>query len=133
MKTKEYGYWIVTGLMGLFMVAGAIFDVTKNADALVLIKGLGYPDYFVPFIGVMKILGVIAVVALPFPKLKEWAYAGLVFDTGGALFSHIAVQSKPDQLIPALLGLVLVTGSYVFYSRRISSDSLEPSSARVGI
>jgi hypothetical protein len=128
MKSREYGYWILTGLMGLFMVAGALLDVTKNANVLALINGLGYPEYFVPFIGVMKILGVLTVVAIPFPKLKEWAYAGLVFDTSGALFSHFSVQSKPEDWAPALLGLVLIASSYALYSRRTGS-ALEPHNA----
>jgi DoxX-like family len=133
MKTIDRRYWILTALMALFILAGAIFDVTKNPDALALIKGLGYPEYFVPFIGVMKILGVLTVVALPWPKLKEWAYAGLVFDTSGALFSHFSTQDKTEHWIPALVGLVLIAASYALYSRRASTTRLEPSMLRMGL
>jgi hypothetical protein len=36
-------YWIVTGLLCLFIAGGAVFDVAKTADAVKLITGLGYP------------------------------------------------------------------------------------------
>ena len=71
MKKVNRFYWIVTGLMSAFIVLGALMDVIKNPDAVALIKHLGYPEYFVPFIGTMKILGVIAILIPRYPKLKE--------------------------------------------------------------
>jgi DoxX-like family len=118
MRSSKRVFWIVTGAMCLFMALGAVFDVAKSADAVKLIHGLGYPEYFVRFIGVMKLLGVAAVLQQKYPKLKEWAYAGLVFDTGGALFSHISSKSAAADGAPALLGLLLVAGSYALYRRQ---------------
>jgi uncharacterized membrane protein YphA (DoxX/SURF4 family) len=51
---------------------------------------LGYPAYFLVILGVWKLLGAIAVMVPRFPRLKEWAYAGVVFNLTGALASHIA-------------------------------------------
>lgn len=118
MKKITRGYWIVTGLMVAFMLLGAGLDVSQAPDAVALIGHLGYPAYFVPFIGVMKIAGVITVLLPGLPKLKQWAYAGLTFDTAGALFSHVATGDAPSQWFPALLGLGLVLGSYALYTRR---------------
>jgi DoxX-like family len=118
MKKISIFYWIVTGLMSAFMLLGAIMDVVKYPDAVAIITHLGYPVYFIPFIGVMKILGVIAVLTPRFPKLKEWAYAGLVFDTFGAIFSHLSVGDGVDKWFPAFLGLILVLGSYTLYTMR---------------
>jgi uncharacterized membrane protein YphA (DoxX/SURF4 family) len=50
-------------------------------------KGLGYPVYFIPFTGVAKVLGIIAILIPGFPRIKEWAYAGLFFDLIGAIYS----------------------------------------------
>lgn len=120
MKKVNRFYWIVTGLMSAFIILGALMDVIKNPDAVALIKHLGYPEYFVLFIGTMKILGVIAILIPRYPKLKEWAYAGLVFDVTGAVFSHISLGDGPDKWFPALLALALVSGSYVLYTKRNS-------------
>jgi DoxX-like family len=104
--------------MCLLMALGALVNVAKTADAVKLIHTLGYPEYFVRFIGVMKLLGVATVLQPKYPKLKEWAYAGLVFDTGGAVFSHVSSKSAAADLAPALLGLLLVAGSYALYHRQ---------------
>src|ERR1700712_1767896 len=106
MKKLTITYWAITILMSAFIGLGALIDISSNPDAVALIKHLGYPVYFVPFIGTMKILGIIAVIIPGFPKVKEWAYAGLVFDTAGALFSHLSSGDGPDKWAPALLGLI---------------------------
>jgi hypothetical protein len=51
---------------------------------------VGVPLYLIPFIGIAKVLGVIAILIPGFPKLKEWAYAGLFFDLIGATYSICA-------------------------------------------
>ncbi len=101
--------------MCALMVAGALIDVSKSTDAVALIMQLGYPEYFVRFIGVMKLLGITAVLLPGFPRLKEWAYAGLVFDTAGALFSHLSNGDAAVKWAPAATGLMLVAGSYIAY------------------
>ena len=117
--------------MAVLMLLGAFIDVSRSPDAMALIKHLGYPAYFVPFIGAMKIVGVIAVLIPGFPKLKEWAYAGLVFDTGGAIFSHFSSGDSIDKWGPALLGLLLVSLSYYLYSRRQTVQVQEDVSATI--
>ena len=51
---------------------------------------LGYPVYFVSILGFWKVLGFIAILVPRFPRLKEWAYAGIFFDLTGAAVSHVA-------------------------------------------
>jgi hypothetical protein len=117
MKRKILFYWIAKGLMCAFMLLGASMDILKTPDAIKFINELGYPDYFIRFIGVMKVLGIIVVLIPKFPKIKEWAYAGLAFDTFGATYSHIANGDGPDKFIPALIGLALVMLSYFFFTK----------------
>ncbi len=118
MKRINLAYWIVTGIMAAFMLLGALIDASQSADAIKLIQHLGYPRYFVPFIGVMKILGVIGVLQPWLKRIKEWAYAGLAFDVFGAAFSHIASGDGPSGWGGAILGLVLVLASYFLYIAR---------------
>lgn len=118
MKKVNLFYWIVTGLMSAFILLGALLDAVKFPDAVELIKHLGYPEYFVPFIGVMKILAIITILAFKFPKFREWAYAGLVFDVTGALYSHLSVGDGPNVWMPALLSLILISASYYLMTLR---------------
>ncbi|NIJ52242.1 DoxX family protein [Dyadobacter arcticus] len=119
MKRLTPLYWIVTGLMGAMLGLFSIPDVMLMPEAVALIKHLGYPVYFLPFIGVLKLLGVV-VILLPMtpPLLREWVYDGLVFDVTGALYSSIAVGDAPAAWIPPILALMLIVGSYALYRQR---------------
>jgi len=123
MKKLKITYWIITGLVSAFILLGAIIDISVSPDAVALIKHLGYPVYLLPFIGVMKTLGVIAILVPGFPKVKEWAYAGLVFDTLGAVFSHLSSSDGSDKWAPALLALILVIASYLLYTKKKDQQS----------
>ena len=60
-----------------------------------------------------KLLGVGAVLVPGFRRLKEWAYAGLVFDLSGALYSHVSIGDPPSVWVFPIIGLLLVGGSYL--------------------
>jgi hypothetical protein len=117
MKKTNIFYWVFTGLFSAMMLGSAIPDVISSPIA---VQGmhveLGYPVYFIPFIGVAKVLGVLAILLPLSARIKEWAYAGLVFDLIGATFSIIAI-GKPDWMF-MILPLFLGVGSYVFYHKR---------------
>lgn len=108
-------YWIVTILMAALMTVSAVPDVLKVAEAVEFMKHLGYPEYLLPFIGVAKLLGVIAVLTPKFPRLKEWAYAGLAFDVIGAAYSHLSVGDPFSLWVFPLIALALILGSYFLY------------------
>jgi hypothetical protein len=97
------------------MLVSAIPDVLMIEGAVQIFQHLGYPTYIIPFIGVAKILGVIAVLVPGFRRLKEWAYAGLVFDLIGAFYSHIAVGDTAIFWAIPLIALVFVVTSYFLY------------------
>ncbi|MEO5561788.1 MAG: DoxX family protein [Chitinophagaceae bacterium] len=117
MKKTNIIYWVFTVLFSLLMLSSAIPDIMS---APIAVKGmhteLGYPIYFVPFIGWAKVLGVAAILIPGFPRIKEWAYAGLTFDLIGATYSIFAI-GKPDWVF-MFLPLVLAIGSYVFYQKK---------------
>jgi hypothetical protein len=118
-------YWIVTGLMAAFITMSAIPDVLRIPEAIEIFRHLGYPDYLLPFIGIAKLLAVAAILTPDFRKLKEWAYAGLVFDLIGAFYSHISVSDPVNAWIFAIIGLVLVVGSYVLIQFRWKAKETE--------
>lgn len=117
MKKTKIIYWILTGLAAAMMLLSSIPDILVVPEAVTVFKHLGYPTYLLPFIGIAKLLGVIAILVPRFPRLKEWAYAGLVFDLVGAMYSHISVGDALDKWMPIFLPLLLLAGSYIYYHR----------------
>ncbi len=127
MKKTNTIYWIITGIFAAFMFFTAIPDIMNNPKAVVFMDHLGYPHYFTPFIGVAKALGCIAIVVPGFPRLKEWAYAGLAFDLIGATYSQVAVAMQPgsqDSIAPVsfmILPFLFLSLSYIYYHKRLKA------------
>lgn len=115
MKRTNTLYWIFTSLFAAFMIFTSIPDILMSPEAVTFMSHLGYPNYFMPFIGVAKILGSIAILIPGFPQLKEWAYAGLAFDLIGAVYSVIAVDGLNVGLTFFMLPFGFLILSYRFY------------------
>ncbi len=118
MKKTKTLYWIITGLFSAFMLFSAIPDVLVVPDAITFMNGLGYPTYIIPFLGIAKLLGVIAILIPGFPRIKEWAYAGLFFDLTGATYSQIAHDGLVPQVSFMLLPIGFLLLSYYFYHKK---------------
>jgi uncharacterized membrane protein YphA (DoxX/SURF4 family) len=110
-------YWIFTALLVLLMSVGSIPDILAVPEAQALFTHLGYPIYLLPFLGVAKLLGIIAILVPGFPRIKEWAYAGFTFDLAGAMYSGIAVGDPVSAWAPIIIGLACIAGSYLLYHR----------------
>lgn len=119
MKKTQRFYWIFTGLFATMMLGAAIPDIISAPVAVEGMTQIGYPSYFIPFIGVAKLLGVIAILIPGYPRIKEWAYAGLAFDLIGATYSIISAGKPASDWLPMALPLLLATGSYLFYHKKI--------------
>jgi uncharacterized membrane protein YphA (DoxX/SURF4 family) len=98
-------------------------ELMGNPQSIEIITSLGYPAYLSPFLGVARILALIAIFIPMFPRLKEWAYAGLVFDVIGATYSQIAVGNPLTYTIFPLLILGVIFGSYYFHHKRLTINS----------
>jgi DoxX-like family len=121
MKKITIIYWIFTVLMVVLMGMGSVPDIMYDPAAVDLFNHLGYPTYLLPFIGVAKILGVVAILTPRFPRLKEWAYAGFVFDLTGAWYSSFMVGDPPSTLVLFLIGYFVIGGSYIYHHKRLKS------------
>lgn len=116
--TRKIIYWVSTLWASVGMVSTAIiqiFQIKPNAD---LFNHLGYPIYFFTFIGILKILGAVALLVPKYPLLKEWAYAGFFFLMTGAIFSHIAYSDPFSQILPSLLSFTIIAISW--YTRPVN-------------
>ena len=75
-----------------------------------VVTSLGYPVYILIILGIWKIPGAIALVVPGFLRLKEWAYAGIVFELSGAAVSQAVRGHGSDIIAPlVLLGLALAS------------------------
>lgn len=119
MKKVKAWYWIITIIFSLFMISTSIPDILMSEDAVKFMRSLGYPDYFMPFIGVAKILGSIAILIPGFPRIAEWAYAGLMFDLIGATYSQVAVMGFQTPMLFMVLPFTFAILSHWLYHRKL--------------
>jgi hypothetical protein len=118
MKKTKILYWVFTSLFAAFMAFSAIPDIASDPIAVKgMHEGLGYPLYFIPFIGWAKLLGAAAILIPGFVRIKEWAYAGLVFDLLGATYSIIAAGMPVGSWSFMILPLAIAALSYSFYHK----------------
>lgn len=117
MKKDKIIFWIFTGIVIITMGIFSVFNVIGTEDSVKVFTGLQYPLYIMPFLGIAKILGTIAIVIPGYPRVKEWAYAGLTFDVLGAWYSAIALGTPFAQHIFMGMFLIPIIGSYIYYHK----------------
>jgi hypothetical protein len=83
---------------------------------------LGYPVYLLTILGVWKLLGAIALLVPRFPRLKEWAYAGIFFEMTGAAASWALCGDNASAL-----------GLLIFAALALASWALRPRSRILGV
>jgi len=119
MKKTNIIYWIFTAFFSFVMIGSAIPDIFSAKIAVEGFGQIGMPAYLLPFLGTAKLLGVIAILIPGNPRLKEWAYAGLVFDLVGATWSIAAAGQPVPNWIFMALPLFLAAGSYISYHKKL--------------
>lgn len=118
MKKTKITYWIFTSLFAAFMLLSGITNAMNTPDSIDLITNkLGFPLYFSQFIGIAKILGVIGILIPGYPRIKEWAYAGLFFDLIGATFAIFAAGLATMETSFMAIFFILGIGSYIYYHK----------------
>jgi uncharacterized membrane protein YphA (DoxX/SURF4 family) len=126
LKTKAIAYWIATGILVLAILSGGVAELAQRRDNVEGMALLGYPPYFLTILGLWKVLGSIALLAPGFPRLKEWAYAGIFFNVTGAAASHAAVGDYGIYAFHIVVNLV-------FAGLAVASWALRPQSRTLGI
>lgn len=122
LTARSIGYWMTTGIVVFAMTSGGIAELAQRPETIDGMKHLGYPVYFVMLIGVWKLLGSLALLAPGFPRVKEWAYAGIFFNMTGAAVSHLVCRN-PVWHVPVTLG---------FAALAVASWALRPASRTLG-
>ena len=123
MKSTKIIYWTTTTL--IFLFEGLMPALTSQTEmAKEGLNHLGYPAYFGLALVVFKVLGTLALIIPKVPKtIKEWAYAGFVFDFIFAAISHWAVDGfGMDAVFPLIIMAVLLV-SYRSYHQLQSTEN----------
>ena len=123
MTARTITYWTTTILVAFFM-GGGIAQVLRVPQSVDGFHRLGYPTYFVVILGVWKILGSIAILVPRFPRLKEWAYAGIFFDLTGAAVTNAAVGGNGAYAFHILAPLVIAALTVASWALRPPSRIL---------
>lgn len=122
MKKLNIYYWIFTGLYAAMMLFSGIQHMMVTPESVELISTkLKYPEYIIHFLGVVKILGVIGILIPGFPRVTEWAYAGLFFDLILAIFSIYMIGTPLLMCLPMLIFVIPGVLSYLFYHKRLQA------------
>jgi len=121
-KAIVISYWIDTALFCLQMgfTAYAQLRLPQVAAAF---AHLGFPTYFRVELSLVKLLGVVLLLAPVPARLKEWAYAGFAITLGSALIAHLSVGDGPQAWGWPVGTFVLWSLSYVFWRRLQAATS----------
>ena len=127
MKVKTFVYWTMTGLVAFFIGGGGASQIWQyKANPHGVVPLLEYPMYFFAILGFWKVMGAIAILVPRFPRLKEWAYAGIFFDLTGAAASCAAMGGYGAYGFHVIAPLI-ITGFTV------ASWALRPESRKIGV
>lgn len=108
-KAKAIGYWVTTALVAFAIGSGGAAQLAHMPQNVEGMMHLGYPAYLLTILGVWKVAGTVAILAPGFPRLKEWAYAGIFFDLTGAAASHAASGDVVWHIVaPSVLAVLTV-------------------------
>ena len=116
-KNHKVIYWTATILFVLFESGGSLFFNTPMARAG--IASLGFPFYFGVELALGKIIGgILLVIPMVSPRVKEWVYTGFGISLISAFIANLVVEGFVPALFPIVIAIVFLT-SYVYYHKII--------------
>lgn len=118
---RVIAYSLFTVVVAFEMAAGAFWDLLHIEYVRVVLSRLGYPMYLLDILGVWRIPCALVLLVPRFPRLKEWAYAGAIFDYTGAAASHLLAGNGPGQWVGPLVfaGFTMVSWAMRPAERRL--------------
>lgn len=115
-KTNKIVFIISTALLSLLMLLSASMYIFNNEEVSATFLALGFPTYVIYPLAVLKISGVLFLWFGKGSFLREWAYAGFLFNVLLALSAHLVANDNEFQ--GAAIALVLLITSYVFDKKK---------------
>jgi DoxX-like family len=109
---QSIAYWAITVIVVSECVIGGTTDLFRLAPFYPALITLGYPSYLATILGVAKILAATVLLAPGLPRLKEWAYAGIVINMVGAAASYLGAHQPVANVIAPAVFAGLALGSW---------------------
>ena len=118
---RTSAYWAVTAAVVAESIIGGTMDLLRMPPFYPAMIALGYPSYLATILGIAKVLAAAVLLAPRLPRLKEWAYAGILINMAGAAASYIATGRPVTNLIPpaAIAALALLSWALRPRTRRL--------------
>ena len=127
MTLRAVVYWATTVFVVFNMFFGALAELAQFTPTAEGMQALGYPIYMMAILGTWKVLGSITLLIPRFPRLKEWAYAGMFFNMTGAAVSHLVAADEAWHVwyTASLAILVLVSWALRPESRTLGAPLIQ--------
>jgi DoxX-like protein len=113
-RRRTVAYWTVTAVVVGECAVGGAMDLLRMAPFYPLMIDLGYPAYLATIMGAAKIVAAVVLLAPRLPRLKEWAYAGVVINMVGAAASQVAVHQALGTLVAPAAFAALALASWAW-------------------
>ena len=113
MNMKTITYWSSTVLLAFILLFSGIGALTKQEFLIEAMHNIDFPLYVMNILGTAYTLAAIAIIAPSLPKVKEWAYAGVVFAMIAAFVSHVSIGDTFANMAPPIVILFITVVSYL--------------------
>ena len=125
MKRINTAYWIITALFSAFMIFSSYGGITLMPEAVAMLHDkLGYPNYFIQFLSVCKVIGAIAILLPMVPaRVKEWAYFGFFLDLFVGMYSFIAIGEAASGWAGMLIFIAILIVAYWLHHKRLKATT----------
>jgi hypothetical protein len=111
---RRFIYRTSTVILVLEIAAGAFMDLARLPYVVQEVVAIGYPPYVLYIVGAWKVLAIGPLIWPHFPRLREWAYAGVFFEMSGAVASHVLAGDHPGRCAAPLAFTFLTLLSWWF-------------------
>ena len=111
-KSIKRLYWTITVFLVVTMVLAGVLLLIRFSPNVEGITRIGYPAYICTILGIAKILGGIGILQNKNSLVKEWAYAGYIFNLLGATASHLLAGSGVGEALTPAIICLFVLASY---------------------
>ncbi len=112
-KHQKIVYWVPTSLFCLLFLASAIWTLFDIPGTVAETQALGYPSFTVIPLAIAKLLGIVAILTNTSRTLKEFAFAGFLYDVLLATLGHYNNPGIGTGIGIAIFGLIIWILAYV--------------------
>lgn len=116
MKKIKITYWVSTGLLSFLMLGSAGMYIFNHAEITKTFTTLGFPTFIIYPLAIAKVTGIIVLWTSKNQFLKEWAYAGFLFNFLLAFGAHVSIGD--GEFGGAVLAVVLLFTSYFTWKKQ---------------